>query len=175
MSSAGWWRSIRTWLFRSRMRTPLEPSSPPPRRTATSSRFSGLTSNCSAPTSGRGGVSDQRDVPEHPGPEILAAWAAPAATIAGGLGRAPSGNVQSVTLPLVAPGTMYGKRLQQIDVRVAEEFSLQRGIRAPGVRRRSICSTGPRLSQNNTFGALWQNPTAFLGARQAKVGFLLRF
>ena len=48
-----------------------------------------------------------------PGPEILAAWAAPAATIAAGLGRAPSGNVRTVTVPLVAPGTMYGDRLNR--------------------------------------------------------------
>ena len=111
-----------------------------------------------------------------PGPQILAAWAAPAAVVAAGLGRVPSGNVRSVSVPLVAPGTMYGARLNQIDLRVAKIFRVQQGVSVQGyVDVYNLLNGNTTLAQNNTFGALWQNPTAFLGARQGKVGLLLKF
>jgi hypothetical protein len=111
-----------------------------------------------------------------PGPQILAAWAAPAAAVTAGLGRAPSGNVRSVTVPLVPPGTLYGERLNQVDLRVAKEFDFQQGVRVQGyVDVYNLFNGNTTLAQNNTFGPLWQNPTAFLGARQGKFGVLIRF
>jgi hypothetical protein len=111
-----------------------------------------------------------------PGPEILAAWAAPAAVVQAGLGRAPSGNVRSVTVPLVPPGTMYGARLNQVDVRVAKDFTVKEGVTVQGyVDVYNLLNGNTTLAQNNTFGPLWQNPTAFLGARQGKFGVLFKF
>jgi len=111
-----------------------------------------------------------------PGPEILAAWAAPAAVVQAGLGRAPSGNVRSVTVPLVPPGTMYGARLNQVDLRVAKDFKVKEGVSVQGyVDIYNVLNRNTTLAQNNTFGSLWQNPTAFLGARQSKFGVLFRF
>jgi hypothetical protein len=111
-----------------------------------------------------------------PGPEILAAWAAPAAVVQAGLGRAPSGNVRSVTVPLVPPGTMYGARLNQVDLRVAKDFKMTQGASVQGyVDVYNLLNGNTTLAQNNTFGPLWQNPTAFLGARQSKFGVLFKF
>jgi hypothetical protein len=71
---------------------------------------------------------------------------------------------------------MYGDRLEQMDLRIAKDFSFQRGTRAQMFfDLYNLFNGNTTLGQNNTFGPLWQNPTAFLGARQAKVGFLLRF
>jgi len=56
-----------------------------------------------------------------PGPQITASYAAPASSVIG-LGRPLSGGVRTVTVPLVAPGTMYGERLNQVDLRVTRAF-----------------------------------------------------
>ena len=110
-----------------------------------------------------------------PGPQILAAWAAPAATVAAGLGRAPSGSVRSVTVPLVAPGAMYGARLHQMDVRLTKEFKVQRTSVQGQFDIYNLFNGNTTLAQNNTYGASWQIPTTFLGARTAKFGVLMKF
>jgi len=79
-------------------------------------------------------------------------------------------------VPLVPPGTMYGARLNQVDVRVAKDFKLQAGVSVQGyVDVYNLLNGNTTLAQNNTFGPLWQNPTAFLGARQGKFGVLVKF
>jgi hypothetical protein len=84
--------------------------------------------------------------------------------------------VRSVTVPLVPPGTMYGARLNQVDLRVAKDFKVKEGVSVQGyVDVYNLLNGNTTLAQNNTFGPLWQNPTAFLGARQGKFGVLFKF
>src|SRR5439155_13998652 len=59
-----------------------------------------------------------------PGPQILASLAVPAALIAPSLGRSLAGGARSATVALVAPGTMYGERLHQVDFRVAKNVTV---------------------------------------------------
>ena len=111
-----------------------------------------------------------------PGPQIPAAWAAPASAVAVGLGRAPSGNVRSVTVPLVAPGAMYNARLNQVDMRVSKEFAVRQGVSVQGqFDIYNLFNGNTALAQNNTYGASWQNPTALLPGRTAKFGVLVNF
>lgn len=66
-----------------------------------------------------------------PGPEIT--WAPPAALIAPSLGRGLAGGALAATAPPVKPGTLYGERLQQVDVRVGKTSGLGTGRISPQV------------------------------------------
>ena len=115
----------------------------------------------------------------YPGPQVLANWAAPAsvATTNGGtLGRPLSGGVTTVTIPLVAPGTLYGERRNQIDIRVARNF------RFGGTKRiqllwdlYNVMNSNAVVNQNNTFGGRWQEPTNILIGRFMKIGAQFNF
>jgi len=68
------------------------------------------------------GAASERRVPEHfPGREIQAVYAATNAVIAPSLGRKPRGLVDLQTWALVDPGTMFGDRINQVDLRFLEE------------------------------------------------------
>jgi len=110
-----------------------------------------------------------------PGAEISASWAAPVSAVTG-LGRPVSGNVRSVTVPLVKPGTMYIERLNQVDVRVSKEVRVRQRLRVQGqFDLYNLLNDNAVIRQNNTYGSRWQAPTAVTLGRLAKFGVLLRF
>jgi hypothetical protein len=109
-----------------------------------------------------------------PGPQITASWAAPASAVTG-LGRPLSGSQTSVTVPLVKPGTMYGERLHQVDVRVSKEIRVQR-VRVQGMfDLYNLLNGNVIIAQNNTFGSSWQRPLANLAGRLVKFGVSVKF
>ena len=60
-----------------------------------------------------------------PGPEITANYVARNAEISPSLGRnLASGPNGTATVPLVAPGTLYGERLNQLDFRFSKNVRL---------------------------------------------------
>lgn len=109
-----------------------------------------------------------------PGPEITAAWAAPAAAVTG-LGRALAGNVRTVAVPLVRPGTLYGERLHQIDMRIIKELRLRSFSVQPQFDIYNVLNATVAIRQNNTYGASWQDPTALLGGRLGKLSVRIAF
>ena len=117
-----------------------------------------------------------------PGPMILANAAIGNAAIAPSLGRnlsacpATGTCTSTVSVSLIPPGTVYGDRLNQVDVRFSKSISLAGSRRVQGmVDVYNMLNGSAVLSQNNTFGAAWQRPTQILQARLVKFGVQFDF
>jgi len=116
-----------------------------------------------------------------PGPQITASATYTRAQLVSELGRNLS--VASVQVPLVVPGTLYGERLNQIDIRFAKAFR-------SGARRIQVMADVYNLmngnavtTQSNNYGATtgaatgstWLIPQAILPGRIAKFGVQVNF
>jgi outer membrane receptor protein involved in Fe transport len=110
-----------------------------------------------------------------PGPEITASYAAPLAQIAPSLRRNLAGGARSATVPLVSPGTLYGERLHQIDLRIAKNIRKGAYRIQPQVDFYNLLNANPVFLVNNTYGANWQRPTAVLSGRLVKFGVQFDF
>jgi hypothetical protein len=109
-----------------------------------------------------------------PGPQILANYTATNAEVAPSLGRSFSGGASNVVVNIVAPGSMYGDRLNQLDLRVSKAMPF-RGSRARvNVDLYNALNSSAVLGQNNSYGA-WLRPTVILTARFVKVSAQIDF
>jgi hypothetical protein len=120
------------------------------------------------------GIQTSATVQSLPGPEITAGRSYSSAEVIGSLGRnLTSGNA---TVPLIAPGTMYGGRLNQVDFRVAKVMSFGAGTRLQAnVDLYNLFNASPILALNTTFGAAWQRPLQILQGRLLKFGVQVDF
>ena len=96
------------------------------------------------------------------------------AVVAPSLGRSLSGNAANVTVNLVAPGTMYGERLNQLDLRFGKVLRFGRTRTTVNLDLYNALNANTVLSQNNNFAA-WQVPTSILTARFAKISVQFDF
>jgi hypothetical protein len=120
------------------------------------------------------GVSASATFQSLPGPQILASYVISNAAAVGSLGRNLS--TGSATVPLIEPGTMYGDRLNQLDLRFAKGFAIGQGRRIQGlVDIYNTLNASPVLNLNNSFGPAWQRPTQILHGRLLKLGVQLDF
>jgi hypothetical protein len=116
-----------------------------------------------------------------PGPAILANFNLTSAQAAQTLGRPLSGGAANVAVSLIDPGTLmnlgtvYGERLNQIDLRVGKLLRYNRSRAMLSVDFYNVLNVSTILSQNNTFGAAWQQPSAIMPARFAKVSVQFDF
>jgi hypothetical protein len=116
-----------------------------------------------------------------PGIELAAAYAAPNTDLArpvsqGGLGRLPTGGVATgtTTVNLIQPGSTYGERFNQIDLRLGKV------VRFSG--RRAVVSldlfnvlNSDVLSGASSVYATWLAPTAIVAPRLMKVSLTFDF
>jgi hypothetical protein len=112
-----------------------------------------------------------------PGPQITASWAAPASAVTG-LGRPLAGGARTVTVPLIAPGTLYADRMNQVDLRIAKNIRSGQLRVQPQLDIYNLLNGNAVLGVNNTYspvGTTWQRPTAILAGRIFKVGVLVTF
>ena len=109
-----------------------------------------------------------------PGPVILANYTAPNSIIAPSLGRNLSGNAVNATVSLVAPNTLYGERVNQLDLRFGKPLTSGRTRTTLSVDLYNALNASSVLSQNNNFAA-WQVPTAILPARFVKISLQFDF
>jgi len=104
-----------------------------------------------------------------PGPQILANYNAPNASVAAVLGRPLAGGATNITLQLVEPGTLYGERVNQVDLRFSKRFRFSRRSVNINADLYNALNSDTVLSVNNAF-AVWQRPTLNLNARYVTIG-----
>jgi len=106
-----------------------------------------------------------------PGKQIVASYNVPSSLIAPSLGRPlAAGPNATANVQLVAPGTMYGGRLDQLYMRLSKTFALGQRRMQPQFNVYNLLNSGAILGFNNTYGPNWQNPTARLAGRMFKFG-----
>jgi hypothetical protein len=111
-----------------------------------------------------------------PGPEISATRVYRNPEIAPSLGRNLSaGPNGSARLGLVAPGTLYGERVYQVDLRFSKSAQIGRTVLRPTMSIYNLFNANPVLRQNNNYGPSWQAPTAILTARFVDFGIQVDF
>ena len=106
-----------------------------------------------------------------PGPQLAANYAVPANVVAQSLGRPPSGAVTNVTVNLIQPGTMYGDRLNQLDLRAAKILRFGATRTMIGVDLYNVVNSNVILTYNNAFvpGGSWLLPNSVLTGRLARI------
>ena len=112
------------------------------------------------------------------GGPLAANWAAPnSATV--GLNRPFAGvGSQTITVNLIEPGTLYGQRVNQFDVRFAKILRIGRTRSTVGVDVYNITNSAAILTYNQTFVATtdtWLRPNSVLQPRFVKLSAQIDF
>lgn len=95
--------------------------------------------------------------------------------IAPSLGRGLAGNTANVTINLVQPGTRYGGRINQVDLRAAKRLRFGTRQLMLGVDFYNLLNASAITAFNQTYGTSWLTPQAILTARFAKVSAQFNF
>src|SRR6185436_8453135 len=110
-----------------------------------------------------------------PGPTVTASSTYTSAQIAPSLGRALSSGT-TATIPLIAPGILYGDRLNQLDLRFSKMFRFgPRRIQAM-IDLYNVTNNNTVLTQSSTYGtttgatagAAWLVPQVIMPGRVVK-------
>lgn len=118
------------------------------------------------------GLQASATLQNRPGPQILASYTVNSTQVQN-LGRNLGTGTAAVNL--IAPGTLYGDRLTQVDVRFGKNFRMNNRRLAASFDLYNLFNASAILTQNNTFGANWQVPTNILQGRLMKVGVQIDF
>ena len=109
-----------------------------------------------------------------PGPAIAANYTATNAIVSPSLGRNLAGGANNTTVNLVTPGTMYGERLKQVDLRVGKILKFGRTRVTANLDVYNAFNASSVITQSDAF-ATWQRPQSILLARFAKVSMQVDF
>jgi hypothetical protein len=107
-----------------------------------------------------------------PGPQLTATYNVANAQIKESLGRdLSSGPNGTVNVELIKPGTMYGPRARQIDLRVSKRMRFARARVMANLDVFNLLNKGTGIdSWNTTYGPDWQKPMLLQLGRYIKVG-----
>ena len=110
-----------------------------------------------------------------PGPQIAANVIYAGAQVTDALGRPLSGG-GNTTVVTISPGTLYGDRRTQFDLRFSKIFNLagNRSIDA-NIDLYNAFNSDAVIGESAVYGATWRRPTAVLQGRIVKFGVWLRF
>jgi hypothetical protein len=76
---------------------------------------------------------------------------------------------------LVEPGTLFGDRVNRLDLRLTKTLRAGRTQYAPYIDILNLLNAAPALAQNNTYGPLWQVPSSIQPGRMLQVGTRVYF
>jgi len=112
------------------------------------------------------------------GQSLAANWAAPnSATV--GLDRPFAGVAgQTITVNLIEPGTLYGDRVNEVNLRFAKILRFGRSRSNVGVDLYNAFNAAPVLTYNQTYSpttTTWLRPTSVLQARYIKISAQIDF
>ena len=112
------------------------------------------------------GIQTAATIQSLPGPQIAATYSINSAIALPSLGRNLSAG--NATVDLIAPGTLYGDRLNQVDFRVSKIFKFTTTRIQGNVDLYNLFNVDPVLALNNTYGTAWQRPLQILQGRLLK-------
>jgi hypothetical protein len=118
------------------------------------------------------GLTASATLQNRPGPQITASYTVNSTQVQN-LGRALGTGTAAAAL--IAPGTMYGARVTQVDVRFGKIFKVNRGRAQGTVDVFNLFNSNGILAQNNTYGPSWLSPTQILQGRLIKLGVQFDF
>lgn len=112
----------------------------------------------------------------NPGPEVLANYSIASSQAQFVSNPSRTGLLAgSATIPLIQPGTMFGDRMTQVDLRVGKNF-LVNGVRIRALLDvANLTNSNAVLVQNNTYGSSWLRPTYVLPGRLIKPTIQVNF
>jgi hypothetical protein len=110
-----------------------------------------------------------------PGTPISATYAVPTAAIAPSLGRSLAGGTKTASIPLIQPYTLFEPRINQLDFRVARNFTVGRAKLQGQFDIYNMFNSTSILALATTYGPKWEQPTQIMDARLFKVGLDLEF
>jgi hypothetical protein len=112
-----------------------------------------------------------------PGPQVTANYVVPNAVIQPSLGRPLSANAANATINIVQPGTIYGQRLNQLDLRFGKVLRFDRYRASINFDLYNALNGSAITSHNNTYNPVgaWQLPLSILDARLFKISAQLDF
>jgi len=111
------------------------------------------------------------------GAPLRATWNAPVALVSAALGRPAAVAGTTVPIDLIAPGEVWGDRVNEIDLRVGKNLRFGRWRANVGVDIFNLINTNPVLTYNQTFapGGAWLIPQSVLTPRFVKVSAQIDF
>jgi hypothetical protein len=112
-----------------------------------------------------------------PGALLAANYAVPNSAVVPSLGRNLSGNAANVTVNLIEPGTQYGDRINQLDIRIGKLLRPGRSRLLLAVDTFNLLNSSAVLSYDNTYvpGGPWLQPLAVLTPRFVKLSAEFEF
>lgn len=109
-----------------------------------------------------------------PGPNIAANYNVPNAVVVPSLGRSLSGGATNVTINIVEPGTMYGDRMNQLDMRLGKTVRVGQARTMLNFDLYNLFNSNAVLTENAAFGR-WRQPTNVLQGRLGKISLQFDF
>ncbi|HXD73820.1 MAG TPA: TonB-dependent receptor [Vicinamibacterales bacterium] len=112
-----------------------------------------------------------------PGALLAANYAVPNSAVVGSLGRNLAGNAPNVTVNLIAPGSQYGDRVNQLDFRVAKILKYGRTRTMVGIDLYNAMNSNAILTYNLAFipNGTWKQPVTILTGRLVKFSAEINF
>jgi hypothetical protein len=110
-----------------------------------------------------------------PGASLAANLVVPSSQIAPTLGRPLAGNTANVTINLIAPQTVFGDRINQVDFRVAKILRFGHTRTQVGVDLFNVMNSNVAQGYLQTFGPTWLRPTSVMDARFARISGQIDF